>query len=332
MADHHMIWQCRQRFDQEVTDILFSNMARQNGFLWNARIGSTDDPTWRGLRYLIKDPTALYSDMWWTVVKSYAQRAFTYPSDRLPALAGIVEHYSGKLQDVSLLGLWKSTIAFDLAWSIYRGELPLERALPTWTWLSSSGVLAPPYYYPDVLKPITLDGWNIEWERQPYVSKLLRGTLHVSSKVLKADLINSVCRAEDVQTGLLELCAKGNPLIPVEFVVHYRSDILQAYKTERDLRLTYMLLYIWSDFSGRRTKAVFLALLPSQATPRCTSESVLVVSNTAGRYKKTIAKTMVPWTSILDIGSLLLSRSASWSSSSWKFGITKTNYCDMAVK
>ena len=148
------------------------------------------------------------------------------------------------------------------------------------------------------------------------MSKLLRGTLHVSSKVLKADLINSVCSAQDVQTKLLELCAKGNPPIPVEFDVHYRSDILQAYKTERDLRLTYMLLYIWSDFSGRRTKAVFLALLPSQATPRCTSESVLVVSNTAGRYKKTIAKTMVLWTSILDIGSLLLSRSASGSSSS----------------
>ena len=99
------------------------------------------------------------------------------------------------------------------------------------------------------------------------MSKLLRGTLHVSSKVLKADLINSVCRAEDVQTGLLELCAKGNPLIPVEFVVHYRSDILQAYKTGRDLRLTCMLLYIWSDSSGRRTKAVFLALLPSLSNP-----------------------------------------------------------------
>jgi hypothetical protein len=271
MADHHMIWQCRQRFDQEVVDVRLSGMDgdafRRYGFLLNARIGSVDDPTWRALRYITKDPTALYNDMWWTIVKSYALREFTYPSDRLPALAGMVEHYSKKLQDVALLGLWKNTIAFDLAWSIARGELPIERALPTWTWLSSPGVLVPSYHYPDVLKPITLDGWNIEWERQPYVSKLLRGTLQVSSKVLRIGLKNSVCSAKDVQAKLLELIAKENPPIPVEFAVQFQSDILQVYTTEPELQLTYLLLYIWSDSWGRKTKAVFLALLPSPRDP-----------------------------------------------------------------
>lgn len=271
MADHHMIWQCRQRFDQEVIDLRLSGMAgdafRQYGFLWNARIGTTDDPYWRGTEYLVKDSTDLLNDMWWTIVKSYARREFTYPSDRLPALAGMVEYYSRKLQDASLLGLWKNTIAFDLAWSVYRGELPLERTLPTWTWLSSPGFLGPTYHYPAVMKPITLDGWNIEWERQPYVSKLLRGTLQVSSKVLETDLRNSVCSYKDIQPKLLELCAQVHPPIPVEFDVHYRSDILQAYKTEHNLQLTFMLLYIWSDSMGRKTKAVFLALLPSPSDP-----------------------------------------------------------------
>lgn len=271
MADHHMIWQCRQRFDQEVIDLRLSGMGgdtfRQYGFLWNARIGTIDDPHWRGTRYLTKDPTALLNDMWWTIVKSYARREFTYPSDRLPALAGMVEHYSRKLQDASLLGLWKNSIAFDLAWSVYRGELPLERTLPTWTWLSSPGVLGPSYHYPAVMKPITLDGWNIEWERQPYVSKLLQGTLHVSSKVLKTDLRNSVCSYKDVQAKLLELCARGHPPNSKESDVDYRSDILQAYEKEHDLQLTFMLLYVWSDSMGRKTKAVFLALLPSPSDP-----------------------------------------------------------------
>jgi hypothetical protein len=271
MADHHMIWQCRQHFDQESVDLRLSGITgdafRQHGFLLNARIGSIDDPTWRGLRYLIKEPTALYNDMWWTIVKSYALREFTYRSDRLPALAGMVEHYSRRLQDISLLGLWKDTIAFDLAWSILRGELPLERSLPTWTWLSSSGVLVPSYHYPAVMKPITLDGWNIEWERQPYVSKLLRGTLHVSSKVLKTDLRNSICSYKDVQAKLLELCVRAHPPFPVELDVHYRSDILQAYQTGHNLGLTFMLLYIWPDFLGRRTKAACLALLPSPSDP-----------------------------------------------------------------
>ncbi|KAK5657965.1 hypothetical protein OQA88_2517 [Cercophora sp. LCS_1] len=111
---------------------------------------------------------------WCQVVQAYSGRSLTYPSDRLPALAGLAAHFGKKLHnpwdpDMStyLAGMWKESLAMQLSWfPDYTSRRPsrpgdpwpsplrtastlqdvgpadyLEDWLPSWSWISLSGPL-----------------------------------------------------------------------------------------------------------------------------------------------------------------------------------------------
>ncbi|KAJ8112834.1 hypothetical protein OPT61_g4894 [Boeremia exigua] len=98
-------------------------------------------------------------DRWWT--------------DRIPALAGIMDYQSIQLQDTPLLGLWRKTIAHGLSWSIANDRsVPLRPTLPKWSLVSSVGEIEGPRILEEVLFRLHLGYWTIDWTEQPYVSEL----------------------------------------------------------------------------------------------------------------------------------------------------------------
>lgn len=95
MASHQMIWQCREQFDYEDANFPNFNGLPEVGFLWN--------------RYENE-----YNHPWWNLANRYSQLSLTKPTDKLPAIAGIVQFHAAKLHDIPLLGLWNNTLARDL--------------------------------------------------------------------------------------------------------------------------------------------------------------------------------------------------------------------------
>lgn len=54
--------------------------------------------------------------VWWKLMGGYSRREFTFRSDRLPAMAGLVSYFQEKTNDSPCLGLWSKTLSHDLAW------------------------------------------------------------------------------------------------------------------------------------------------------------------------------------------------------------------------
>jgi hypothetical protein len=78
---------------------------------------------------------------WAGIVEQYSQREFTFPQDRIAAIAGIINYIAPHLGDESILGLWKNSLTQTLGWMrISRPPDPafhsLAESLPSWTWLA----------------------------------------------------------------------------------------------------------------------------------------------------------------------------------------------------
>lgn len=124
MMTRQMIWQCRKVFDHEensegVLDDDVPSSLTSSGFLWNQ---------YQEASYL-DDHEA--SKIWWEIVENYSQMMFTYPADKLPALAGIVQFQAASRNDKPLLGLWEKSIAWDLSWTLAEPQKSRSPNAPT---------------------------------------------------------------------------------------------------------------------------------------------------------------------------------------------------------
>jgi len=100
---------------------------------------SSTDTSWSNLFEVIEDPV----DRWHKLVNMYSGLDLTYASDRLPAVAAIVEREMRlRLDDVYIAGMWQKSLLSDLAWvpfnagSVPPARIPQIRS-PTWAWPSS---------------------------------------------------------------------------------------------------------------------------------------------------------------------------------------------------
>lgn len=82
---------------------------------------------------------------WFEMVTHYSQRSITFPTDRLPALAGIAEDTAALLNDTYASGIWKGDLHNGLLYQS-KGVLesckeppvprPLWEQVPSWSWAS----------------------------------------------------------------------------------------------------------------------------------------------------------------------------------------------------
>lgn len=89
--------------------------------------------------------------LWRQMVVQYSPLQLTYPSDKLPALAGLAAWMKGKHKREYLAGLWGDTLVHDMCWyrTIPEGHQlpppPEPQRAPTWSWSSVDG---PIEYHP----------------------------------------------------------------------------------------------------------------------------------------------------------------------------------------
>ena len=90
----------------------------------------------------LRPSKVMTNEDWHDLMFVYSGKDFTFNTDRLAALAGVVKWYSKEYNVTPLLGLWRETLSLDLAWlSVGRegdGGAPRKSTiagLPSWTWL-----------------------------------------------------------------------------------------------------------------------------------------------------------------------------------------------------
>lgn len=91
-------------------------------------------------------PSTEYTTLrtWQYIVQNFTSRILTFPTDRLPALAGIARHISEtRSQDTYLAGLWRNDLPLFLLWSCGPGAAsrPATYRAPSWSWASLDGAI-----------------------------------------------------------------------------------------------------------------------------------------------------------------------------------------------
>jgi hypothetical protein len=238
MATQQMIWQCREEFAGEDIDGLSANRTashlQESGFLWQQN---------RRLRH--------GWEFWWKIAEQYAQMKFTYQSDRLPALAGIIQLQAARLADKPLLGLWEKTIAKDLGWGHTGPQKSRSPDAPTWSWLFSeaTGIRGPSHINSDMLQ---LQAFDIIWQGEPYVSELIRSTLTVKTRIFETPLHIAYGKSTAVKKTFYKSVMRpylrnakdrATPLRSV--YLDYSSDIVMSKNAAKMTNVAYMLLGTW---------------------------------------------------------------------------------------
>ncbi|KAM0261522.1 hypothetical protein ACHAQJ_002205 [Trichoderma viride] len=111
--------------------------------------------------------TTKQRELWYDNVMSMMELEFTYLSDRLPAMAGIVSQLAELFKTRYLAGLWEATFIIDSCWFMDEfSRRPKElRKIPSWSWASVAG------------------GIDVTWCQRP----LTDDTVKIFSRVLHID-------------------------------------------------------------------------------------------------------------------------------------------------
>jgi hypothetical protein len=80
--------------------------------------------------------------LWRQLVQQYSKRKLTYPSDKLPALAGLVNVFREALADEYVEGLWMNELPRDLLWERRESSAGsrgrLRPKAPSWSWVAAA--------------------------------------------------------------------------------------------------------------------------------------------------------------------------------------------------
>lgn len=142
-------------------------------------------------------------------MENYSERHLTYPTDKLPAMAGIVQHYQAMTKDIPILGMWQSSLHRDLLWMRVRdlpalgGSATSTLNIPSWSWLSCPTDISFHHWYPlDEEPPPVKNGdsslsfkdelkvidWSITWKPKTYPPEIDSAWLVIEGPVKKITL------------------------------------------------------------------------------------------------------------------------------------------------
>ncbi|KAJ1335024.1 HET domain-containing protein [Microdochium nivale] len=138
---------------------------------------------------------------WCQWMEQYTIRKFTFASDRLAALSGMVQQIAEVTGYTHLLGCWEETLCQDLTWLNSSSRECVDKKdvlpeIPSWSWLSRSKcVVLDPWYPSDatenpcqVTDHVILVDKHIVWEGVPLVSRLLYAELLLQGVVMNIRL------------------------------------------------------------------------------------------------------------------------------------------------
>jgi hypothetical protein len=177
----------------------------QEMLLSRRKVHFTEDQAYWHCRCLVKSEDCSYMNQkeeellpsykknhdWHDLMYNYSDKQFTFSTDRLAALAGVVKWYSKKYDLTPLLGLWHETLSLDLAWQrvgINYGGAPRKSTiagLPSWTWLFWDDLVQIPLHavkriHVPFLRVIDC---SINWVGEPMTSALKSVDLRVQAPI-----------------------------------------------------------------------------------------------------------------------------------------------------
>ncbi|QDS72602.1 hypothetical protein FKW77_001509 [Venturia effusa] len=130
--------------------------------------------------------------VWEDMVTAYSSRALSYPSDRLPALAGIAESILQGRDADYLAGIWSYDLVFELCWMpsnrlgrCYGQDDDAAFIAPTWSWASIAGGVDYPFngaLY--VLAACHVVGYDVAPDGASYTGRVRSGWIMLKAKVL----------------------------------------------------------------------------------------------------------------------------------------------------
>lgn len=157
----------------------------QSDMLWETGIPyANTERLYGNVAPLQKSQHQAWNRLWYTWMENYSDREFSFPTDRLPGIAGLVEVYQREASDVSCLGLWRRSLHEDLAWCRIGTlnerlvNLATSQSLPSWSPFACRQSIEFHrwnYYGPErspVQYTISIIECTIEWSGIPFLSKL----------------------------------------------------------------------------------------------------------------------------------------------------------------
>jgi hypothetical protein len=108
---------------------------------------ASEDKAWRQDADHIQDPYDLQwgdkvvdsAKNWQKILREYTPLGLSYESDRLPAIAALVDRMSmlRRADDVYIAGMWKNTMLSDILWIADSNQPRPARLVPSWSWAST---------------------------------------------------------------------------------------------------------------------------------------------------------------------------------------------------
>lgn len=136
--------------------------------IWDCFNGYANELNQRGMReaYLKRNPREFGLGISWrSIIEEYSTRHIAYERDRLPALAGLAEHYRRKTGYTYLAGMWLEQMPLSLLW-LPNPYHPAERrelasqTTPSWSWAHCNRPVA--HSLLDVIHSADFDDFSAE--------------------------------------------------------------------------------------------------------------------------------------------------------------------------
>ncbi|KAI8713437.1 HET domain-containing protein [Fusarium sp. LHS14.1] len=178
----HLIWECRDKF---VPDASSGNLPSTFASLGMGL--KTDFPS-------VGRAVISYSRTWCNIVRLYANCNLTFPGDRLVALSALARTMGSFMQSEYVAGMWRKSLEVEMLWRINGvtgASRPTTYRAPTWSWVASTGQLAPgnALWAPQV--HIKVEKVHLDYATEDTWGTLRGGWLHLRGHLKRLSLDNS---------------------------------------------------------------------------------------------------------------------------------------------
>lgn len=185
--DHEIMWRCHE---YKVCQCARYDADERTGY--DKNIAAEREST--GTQYVSRRAhRQISSRSWANIIEDYAAMTFTYPKDRLPALAGVAEEFGKEKQWTYICGLWQEDIS-EIMWLRAPSHFPKARPhssenVPTWSWASTSSI---PRFPPRKSNTVEFKSYHAVYndkEENPYLGHVRDAVLTIEGDVLPAKLV-----------------------------------------------------------------------------------------------------------------------------------------------
>jgi hypothetical protein len=138
--------------------------------------------------------------MWTEKASHYSSRILTYPTDKLPAIAGVARFVAEAVNDQYIAGLWRKDLTRGLLWVKRTNKrhvkvLPEPYIAPTWSWAASDvDIYFPRAALKDLIPEFEVESIRVDVDGENPYGKVRGAELVVTSSIITPATSNLVLK------------------------------------------------------------------------------------------------------------------------------------------